>query len=138
MEKKKMFIYGGIALAVISAIAGIYFFVSKKKEETPPPPPADDTLDKTQTQVKTVVVVPTFPLQKGGKGNEVKQLQKWLNTNILMKIKKDAYAGKTVIAQKTIIADGNFGSGTETALKYVTGRGVMEKSDYDNMKIANA
>ncbi len=49
-------------------------------------------------------------LTKGSRGNEVTQLQIWLNQALRAK-------GKTTIAE-----DGAFGSGTAAALKEVTGR----------------
>ena len=65
----------------------------------------------------------TFPLQVGSKGDEVKRLQNWLNTNLKMK------------GQPSITVDGDFGAGTATALNTVTGKTSMDQTYFNNAKI---
>lgn len=133
MKNSKPIIIATVAVAVLGAIGFvIYKFVTKEKIETPPPPPVLDPAAQ--------VVLPTFPLKKGSRGNEVKQLQKWINTNVLALIKRNATAGiKLDEPLKTVTVDGVFGTATENALASILrGQRTMEKSYYDSANIANA
>lgn len=61
------------------------------------------TQQQSSPKVEKLSPVPSFPLQKGIIGIEVKDLQNWLNTNKYSTIKLDE--------------DGKFGTFTETAVK---------------------
>ena len=128
---KKTLIIGGVAALVISGI--IFFVVKGKKDDSA----TTDDSSSSDDSGSGAGVSPAksgggagkvlgFPLRKGSTGNDVKQLQKWINTNLA---KKD---------MASIVADGSFGSGTEAALKVITGKTTMDKTYFTNAKIANS
>ena len=136
----KKFVWVGIGIAVLGT-AGYFtwdFFKKKKDEE-------QQKIDKQNAieaaKIANSSAVPAFPLKKGMKGEEVKKLQTWLNTNFTVKknaASKNPFEMLKFISIQPLRTDGLFGTMTENMLVLITSKKEMDKATYDNAKIANA
>jgi len=116
MEKKKLIIGGVLLLVAIGGYMGFRYIKERQQAKAN---------EKSGSRDEIAPVLESFPLAKGKRGDNVTKLQKWLNINL--KVKK----------QPEIKVDGIFGTETETALKAITGKTTMDKTYFDNAKIAN-
>ena len=87
--------------------------------------PTTTNVSSSNTSTKTVTSA-TFPLKKGSRGDEVKNLQTVLNV-----LYKDVIGTQLVV-------DGIFGSKTEAALKAATGKTTISQDEYYNLSKASA
>lgn len=71
----------------------------------------------------------TFPLHKGSRGQEVRQLQRWLNSNVMGLIYDTPDGMIYVSRHNSVSVDSIFGDKTEAALKAATGMTEVSK-DY--------
>jgi len=112
----------GIFVAFSAAVIGVFGYYAGWwralfGSETPALPEVPETPAKTtapQTQTRTQSATPSndnFPLQKGSRGENVRQLQRALG----------------------IPADGSFGPQTESTLLAKTGKPIATKEDFDKL-----
>jgi peptidoglycan hydrolase-like protein with peptidoglycan-binding domain len=123
MKNAKPIIIATIIVLTLGTVGFIVYKKRKEKENVVTPP---EVGDKEKSPINLGTITNVFPLRNGSRGLEVTSLQKWLNINL--KIKK----------LPEIKVDGIFGTETESALKTITTKTTMEKSYFDNAKIANA
>ncbi len=138
-QKKGLGLWVGyviILIAIFGIAAGSYLlwqqYKPPKLEPPVPPTPAPPEAPKgiVETVVETVAslvpnkeakTTPTpksvFPLQKGSRGPEVKNLQRYINNNSIAKLDED----------------GIFGTKTETVLKNLWGTASVTQKEYNKM-----
>ena len=112
INTKKKLVLTGTALVIVLAAYGVYWFLTRDKETA-----EGDFSNSTSRRTSKPKV---FPLRKGSKGEEVKKLQKALNQKLLPPIRQ-------------LVVDGIFGSKTLGALKSITGKSTVNKSEYSKL-----
>jgi LPXTG-motif cell wall-anchored protein len=101
-----------IAAGAVALGAGGYFLIRKKKK--------NDLIEKYDDEIeeKGTVTTDGFPLKIGSRGEDVKYLQKWINTF-------------ATFGQSRIEEDGVFGTETESRLYMLLGKKSIPKELFD-------
>jgi len=114
-EQKKVFI---VLLVISVVIAAIYFVFVKVIDFTKTKQNTDSGSENTGTVSNTTQS--EFPLQKGSRGDKVKTLQRWINSQA-----KAMEVFDTNVLNVPLVVDGVFGSKTDSALSYISKYGWM-------------
>ncbi len=124
-DRKKIIITIGVCLSVVAAAIVVCVLIARRIDE-------DDTTTVTSTTDTHQNALPSDnTLARGSRGDEVKKLQKYLNSKLLSNyyIRTDYPVTATGERITTLRVDGIFGEQTELVCKWWFGKPTVKTSE---------
>lgn len=120
-SNKQIAVILAVTVAIIAAIVIAYFIIRKKSNTKIIPVADEDSSENTVSTVKT--------LQYGSRGDDVKQLQQFLNQQLVLLIWKGlpTLNGKQITK---LSVDGIFGAETQAVVKWYFGKTTVTTDQF--------